>query len=174
MPITTRTQFEFASCSKLFTATAVLLLNDRKMLSLEHKVRSILPELPEYRRENPILIRDLLSHTSGLPEYFDFEVVPTRNKSYVDNADYLPMFARLKETTRKSSRLVHVIATATATTCCLRLSSSGCRVIQGSASANFFCPSKAVSKSERVRKVIHRSGCFTSRSARHSRNKASA
>lgn len=95
-PITTRTQFEIASCSKPFTATAVLLLHDRKKLSIDQDVRSILTELPEYSPERPILIRDLLSHTSGLPEYFDFEVVPKKGRSYLVNADYLPLFARLK------------------------------------------------------------------------------
>ena len=95
-PITTRTQFEIASCSKPFTAIAVLLLHDRNKLSIDQDVRSILPELPEYSTERPILIRDLLSHTSGLPEYFDFEVVPKKGKSFLTNADYLPLFARLK------------------------------------------------------------------------------
>ncbi len=95
-PITNRTLFELASCSKPFTATAVLLLHDRNKLSIDQDVRVLLPELPNYRQDNPILIRDLLSHTSGLPEYFDFEDVPKRNKLYSDNADYLPMFAKLK------------------------------------------------------------------------------
>jgi CubicO group peptidase (beta-lactamase class C family) len=95
-PITTRTQFEIASCTKPFTATAVLLLHDRNKLSIDQDVRSILPELPEYSPKRPILIRDLLSHTSGLPEYFDFKVVPEKGKSFVTNIDYLPLYARLK------------------------------------------------------------------------------
>ena len=94
--ISSRTLFELASLSKPFTATAVLMLVERNKLTLDQDVRSILPELPAYRKDRPILVRHLLSHTSGLPEYFDFEVEPTRNKSYVDNADYLPIFARLK------------------------------------------------------------------------------
>jgi CubicO group peptidase (beta-lactamase class C family) len=91
--ITPGTVFELASCSKPFTATAVLLLHDRGLLSIEDDVRDYIPELPEYDSETPILIRDLLQHTSGLPEYFDFEDVPRRNKTYWVNEDYLSQFA---------------------------------------------------------------------------------
>jgi CubicO group peptidase (beta-lactamase class C family) len=91
--ITPGTVFELASCSKPFTATAVLLLHDRGLLSIEDDVRDYIPELPEYDSETPILIRDLLQHTSGLPEYFDFEDVPRRNKTCWVNEDYLSQFA---------------------------------------------------------------------------------
>jgi CubicO group peptidase (beta-lactamase class C family) len=94
--ITPSTLFERASCSKPFTATAVMMLQDRGRLSIDDEVRDYIPELPEYDRENPILIRDLLQHTSGLPEYFDFEGVPMRHKAYAVNEDYLGMFAKLR------------------------------------------------------------------------------
>lgn len=96
-PITPRTMFELASVSKTFTATATLLLQDRGQLAITDDVRKYLPELPEYRRNAPIHIRDLLCHSSGLPEYFDFPKVPQRHETYRDNADFLPMFARLQE-----------------------------------------------------------------------------
>ncbi len=97
--ITPTTLFELASCSKPFTATAILILQDRGLLTLDDDVRDYIPELPEYDRDNPILIRDLLQHTSGLPEYFDFddEGVPMRHKTYAVNEDYLGMFAKLKK-----------------------------------------------------------------------------
>ena len=96
-PITPTTLFELASCSKPFTATAVLILADRGLLTLDDDVRDFIPELPQYDSENPILIRDLLQHTSGLPEYFDFEDVPMRHQTNSVNEDYLGMFAKLKE-----------------------------------------------------------------------------
>ena len=94
-PITPTTLFELASCSKPFTATALLILVDRGMLTLDDDVRDYIPELPEYDSDNPILVRDLLQHTSGLPEYFDFddEGVPMRHKTYAVNEDYIGMFA---------------------------------------------------------------------------------
>lgn len=98
-PITPTTLFELASCSKPFTATAILILLDRGLLTLDDDVRDYIPELPEYSSENPILIRDLLQHTSGLPEYFDFddEDVPMRHKTYAVNEDYIGMFAKVQK-----------------------------------------------------------------------------
>lgn len=92
--ITPRTMFELASVSKTFTATAVLILHDRGKLSIDDDVRKHIPEFPEYQRNNPIHIRDLLSHTSGLPEYFGFEDVPRHNKSYWVNEDYVSFMSR--------------------------------------------------------------------------------
>ncbi len=96
-PITPRTQFELASVSKTFTATATLLLQDRGLLSITDDVRKYLPELPVYQPNAPIHIRDLLCHTSGLPEYFDFTKVPKHIEAYRNNVDFLPMFAKVQE-----------------------------------------------------------------------------
>ena len=96
-PITPRTMFELASVSKTFTATAVLILHDRGKLSIQDDVRSHLPELPEYEKRHPIRIRDLLQHTSGLPDYMDFENVPSRHKAFWVNDDYLDLFAKRRD-----------------------------------------------------------------------------
>ena len=94
IPVTPRTLFELASVSKTFTATAVLILHDRGKLSVHDDVRQYLPELPEYRKDRPVRISDLLQHTSGLPDYMDFEDVPQRHKGYWVNEDYAGEFAR--------------------------------------------------------------------------------
>ncbi len=96
-PITPHTLFELASVSKTFTATSVLILYDRGKLSLDDDVRKHLPELPVYDKSHAIRIRDLLQHTSGLPDYMGFEDVPARHKTYSVNLDYLGMFARDKQ-----------------------------------------------------------------------------
>lgn len=96
-PITPHTLFKLASVSKTFTATAVLILHDRGKLSIEDDVRKYLPELPVYDKAYPIRVRDLLQHTSGLPDYMDFEDVPARHKTYQVNEDFLRMFALQKE-----------------------------------------------------------------------------
>lgn len=95
-PITPRTMFELASVSKTFTATATLILHDRGKLSIDDEVRKHIPELPEAQKNRPVHIRDLLHHTSGLPEYFDFEDVPRRNKTFWVNEDYLQYMAQRK------------------------------------------------------------------------------
>jgi beta-lactamase class C len=61
------TPFLIASPTKPMTVSAVMLLRDRKQLELEDPVRKYLPELKGDGRED-ITIRQLLTHTSGLPD----------------------------------------------------------------------------------------------------------
>lgn len=57
--------FQLASVSKQFTATAVLMLYEDSLIALDDTISGYFPEFP-YR----ITIRQLLTHTSGLPKYF--------------------------------------------------------------------------------------------------------
>lgn len=59
--------FLLASLTKPMTATAVMLLSDRGELSIEDPVRKFIPEFHGGDRDR-ILIRHLLTHTSGLPD----------------------------------------------------------------------------------------------------------
>lgn len=65
--------FDLASLTKLFTGTALLVLNDRRKLALGDAVISICPEFagPDVRR-SAVTIRHLLTHTSGLPAHVNF------------------------------------------------------------------------------------------------------
>ncbi len=56
--------FEIGSVSKQFAAMSILLLENDGKLSVDDEVRKWIPELPEY--EQPITIRHLLHHTSGI------------------------------------------------------------------------------------------------------------
>jgi CubicO group peptidase (beta-lactamase class C family) len=96
-PVTSTTLFELASASKPITATAVLMLHDRGLLSLDDDIRKHLPELPDYQTGRPIRVRDLLYHISGLPDYMAIADLPARNGTYWTNDDYLPEFARQKD-----------------------------------------------------------------------------
>jgi len=62
------TPLHIASVSKVFTATAILLLADRGEIELDQKVSSILPEFPFPE----ISVKNLLSHRSGLRNYAYF------------------------------------------------------------------------------------------------------
>jgi len=64
VPIGPDTVFESGSVAKQFTAAAISLLAQDGKLSLDDPARKFLPELPDFGA--PILIRHLLSHTSGL------------------------------------------------------------------------------------------------------------
>jgi len=59
--------FLLASISKPMTASAVMLLSDRKQLSLEDPVNKFIPEFRGGEKDR-ILLRHLLTHTSGLPD----------------------------------------------------------------------------------------------------------
>ena len=67
-PILEDTIFQLASVSKQFTATAVMLLIREGKLSLEDRIVEFFPELNAY---SGVTIRHLLTHTGGVPDYFD-------------------------------------------------------------------------------------------------------
>jgi CubicO group peptidase (beta-lactamase class C family) len=58
--------FELASVSKQFTAFAIVILKEKGKLKYEDKIGEILPQLSYYKN---ITVRNLLNHTSGLPDY---------------------------------------------------------------------------------------------------------
>lgn len=66
VPATANTVYALASVTKIFTATAIMMLTEEEKLTLEDTVGTWLPELPEAWKK--VKIRQLLSHTSGLPD----------------------------------------------------------------------------------------------------------
>jgi len=68
-PVTSSTNFRLASFTKQFTAMAIMLLAHDGKLSYDDKLERFFPEFPSYGRS--ITIRQLLTHTSGLPDYED-------------------------------------------------------------------------------------------------------
>ncbi|MBQ6568747.1 MAG: beta-lactamase family protein, partial [Clostridia bacterium] len=67
-PITEDTIFQLASVSKQFTSTAVMLLIRKGLLRLEDDITTFFPELVAYKG---VTVRHLLTHTGGVPDYFD-------------------------------------------------------------------------------------------------------
>jgi D-alanyl-D-alanine carboxypeptidase len=70
---------DIGSCTKMFTAAAILQLVEQKKISLDDPLTSVLPDPDLYRglsvfdgRDyiDSIRIRNLLNHTSGFPDYF--------------------------------------------------------------------------------------------------------
>ena len=66
--ITPNTNFYLASVSKEFTALAIMILHDRGKLNFDDKIQKYLPDFPSYGKD--ITIRNLLTHTSGVPDYY--------------------------------------------------------------------------------------------------------
>ncbi|MBQ7183349.1 MAG: beta-lactamase family protein [Clostridia bacterium] len=67
LPITENTIFQLASVSKTFTSAAVMLLMRQGLLSPEDEITKFFPEIPY----PGVKVRHLLSHTAGIPDYFD-------------------------------------------------------------------------------------------------------
>lgn len=68
-PITPQSAFRLASVSKQFTAMAIMILAERGQLDYDDKLVEYLPELDRFGPE--ITLRHLLTHLSGLPDYYD-------------------------------------------------------------------------------------------------------
>lgn len=64
-----QTNFRLASCTKQFTAMAIMLLVHDGKLRYEETLTEIFPTFPAYGKS--ITVRNLLNHTSGLPDYED-------------------------------------------------------------------------------------------------------
>ena len=70
LPNRLNTRFGIASGGKVFTATAIAQLVDQGALSFDQSIRDFLDgALPNI--DPKVTLRHLLSHTSGIPDYFD-------------------------------------------------------------------------------------------------------
>jgi CubicO group peptidase (beta-lactamase class C family) len=67
VPIQPDMVFELGSITKQFTATAILMLQERGMLSVDDDVTKHLPDYPTHGQK--ITIDHLLTHVSGIPSY---------------------------------------------------------------------------------------------------------
>jgi len=68
------TSFGIASGTKLFTALGILKLVEEKKLSLDSKLFDIIKQ-PYNGYDPTVTIKQLLTHTSGIPDYFDEDII---------------------------------------------------------------------------------------------------
>ena len=95
---------DLASITKLFTATAVLILREDGALTLEDSVRRHLPwfvmgRQPEVGRD-AVTIRHLLTHTSGYREYLNTLALGGRRLlegDYIDRSEIIDIVRRQPE-----------------------------------------------------------------------------
>jgi len=76
--IDAQTDFRLASCSKQFTAKSIMLLARDGQLRYDDRLTDVFPEFPAYGKS--ITIRNLLNHTSGLPDYEDLMAAEEKRK----------------------------------------------------------------------------------------------
>ena len=86
-PLKTEQPFQLASVSKMFTATAIMLLQEEGKLDYEADIRTYIPQLPY----EGVTVRHLLNHRSGLPRYmsvahdkWNWEELPLSNNDMVN------------------------------------------------------------------------------------------
>jgi CubicO group peptidase (beta-lactamase class C family) len=92
-PLNDSTAFELASLSKQFTAMGIMILKERKGLGYEDKVKKFFPGFPY----PTITIRQLLTHTSGLPEYEQQFDKKWDHRKIAFNKDLLDMLRQEKD-----------------------------------------------------------------------------
>jgi len=99
LPNTTQTLFGTASGTKVFTALGIGVLIDREQISLETTVGKIDPDFMGFIDEHAT-IQQLLTHTSGIYDYFDEEIEHDFDQFSVEipwcelktPSDYHPLF----------------------------------------------------------------------------------
>jgi len=84
--------YELASCSKQFTAFAILLLARKGKLSLRDTLQKFIPDFP-YKN---ITIEHLLTHTSGLPDYEALLAKVWDKTKFATNYDVVELLKRNK------------------------------------------------------------------------------
>jgi CubicO group peptidase (beta-lactamase class C family) len=86
--------FELGSVSKQFTAMGIMILQEKRQLSIENPVKNYLPDFPY----DNITIRQLLTHTSGLPDYVGQFEKYWDHKKIAFNKDVIEMLRQQKDT----------------------------------------------------------------------------
>lgn len=92
---TSTTRFRLASVSKSITALAVMQLVGAGLINLDASICTYLPNCPEAWK--PVLVRHLLTHTSGIANYTDFaafadvEQLPASPDQVIDRFRDLPL-----------------------------------------------------------------------------------
>ncbi len=91
-PLDAGTRFLLGSVSKQFTAAGIVMLRDAGKLSLDDSLTKYLPELP-YQN---ITLRQVLHHTSGLPDYIALMDNKWDKNKYATNEDMLRMLVQYR------------------------------------------------------------------------------
>jgi CubicO group peptidase (beta-lactamase class C family) len=88
-----KTNFELASVSKQFTAMAIVQLQKAGKLQYDDPISKYLPELAFYQG---ITIKNLLTHTGGLPDYMEVLSSEWKTNDIVTNNDVIKIFEKVK------------------------------------------------------------------------------
>jgi CubicO group peptidase (beta-lactamase class C family) len=86
------TKFNLGSMNKMFTAVAIMQLVEQGKIKLDGKIIDYIPDYPNKDVANRVTIHQLLTHTSGMGNYWTEEFMKTSKDLYREIEDYLPLF----------------------------------------------------------------------------------
>lgn len=99
IPNTLNTRFATASAGKVFVAVGILQLIEQGKLNYDDTLGKVL-SMDLHQIDPDVTIRQLLTHTSGVPDYFDESVMEEYEELWIDfpnyrirhNNDLFPLF----------------------------------------------------------------------------------
>jgi CubicO group peptidase (beta-lactamase class C family) len=86
------TKLNLGSMGKMFTGVAILQLAQQGKLSLNDTVLKLVPDYPDKDLAAKITVHQLLTHTSGLGNFFNDEFERSSRAKYRTTAAHLPLF----------------------------------------------------------------------------------
>ncbi len=86
------TKFNIASITKMFTAVAALQLYEQGKIALKTPIGEYLPEYPNETVRNNVTVHQLLTHTSGLNNFYVSDLDKIRHLEYEEISDFVPLF----------------------------------------------------------------------------------
>jgi len=93
-PLNDSSVFELASVSKQFTAMGIMICKERGLLAYSDDIKKFFPDLPY----DNITVRNLLTHTSGIPSYEDQFEKNWDHKKIAYNKDIVGILEKLHDT----------------------------------------------------------------------------
>lgn len=88
------TKFNIASITKMFTAVAALQLYEQGKIDLKEPVGKYLPDYPNKIVRNSVTVHQLLTHTSGLNNFYVTNLDNIKNSDYQEISDFVPLFVK--------------------------------------------------------------------------------
>tara|TARA_R110002051_G_scaffold290773_2_gene354481 strand:- start:13172 stop:14272 length:1101 start_codon:yes stop_codon:yes gene_type:complete len=86
------TKFNIASITKLFTAVATLQLYEKGKIKLNIPIGEYLPDYPNKVVRDSVTVHQLLTHTSGLNNFYVADFDKIKNSDYKNISDFVPLF----------------------------------------------------------------------------------
>ena len=87
------TKFNLGSMNKMFTSVAIAQLVELGKVSLDDTIGQHLRDYPNREAAEKVTVRHLLTHTSGLADYFNEKFIGASRARFRDIKDYFPLFA---------------------------------------------------------------------------------